>query len=744
MTDLEKLNPQQREAVKDTEGAVLVFAGAGSGKTRVLTHRIIYLIDEKNVPAYNILAITFTNKATKEMKLRLSDMLGENDVWVSTFHSLCVKILYRFADKIGYGKNFTIFDESAAKRTLARVLREKHLEDDDKDKYSEHISKAKMAGFTSDRYFAEIRTVEKDAMLICEVIDAYNEALRDSNAMDFDDLLMNCYEVLTTCEEARNYYQNKFKYIHIDEFQDTNSIQFDIVKILSEKWKNVFAVGDDDQGIYSWRGANIKNIQEFDRAFPDAKIYKLEQNYRSTQEILDCANRLIANNKQRTSKTLFSENKGGAKVEFMVSNSDYEEVDRIIDTIVSLKRFRGYLNSDFAILVRNNSLTRLFETNLKKAHLNYKVYGGFKFFDRKEILDIIAYLRILVNDRDNDAVMRVINFPPRGIGDTTVDKLYEYASNNDMSLYDVIMDIDELDFTNAIKTKVRVFREIIWELQRYRRDMSIVDFVVELIEKVGFERYYRSTNKEEDINRWENIEEFLTFMQETYNEDENVRLEEFLQTLAINNEQEDDDYDDSLVISTMHSAKGLEFRVVFVVACEEGILPSAQSIREGNGVEEERRILYVALTRAQERLYVSAVRGSRRKYNRIERAVPSRFFAEAKGEPQRQPAEQRYRFNERYDDDYESAVPTQLDVYSKPKSTFTYTPVTSMQPQTKVYNTSSAGYKSGAKVNHKKFGNGTVISVTGSGAGTIVSVAFAGLGVKKFALMNAPLQLIDE
>lgn len=747
MTDLEKLNDMQRRAVTDTEGAVLVFAGAGSGKTRVLTHRIAYLIDKKDVQPWNILAITFTNKATREMKERLNGMLGENDVWVSTFHSLCVSILHRFAEEIGYTKNFSIFDESATKRIIQRILSEKHLEDDDKEKYLYHIGKAKNNGMNSDAYFNEIRSSEKDAMLICEVFDAYDRALFENNAMDFDDLLYNCHKVLQTSEKAREYYCNKFKYIHVDEFQDTNLIQFELLKILSSKWGNIFVVGDDDQSIYGWRGANVKNILEFNKTFPDAKIYKLEQNYRSSQQILDCANRLIHNNKSRSDKTLFSEKKDGVRVEFVTSSTDYEEVDKVVSQIMLLKRNYGYRNEDFAILVRNNSLTRLYETNLKRAGIHYKVYGGFKFFDRKEILDVVAYMRLLVNTRDSEAILRTINFPPRGIGDTTVNKLVQYANDKGLTLYDVIMDIDYSDMSPAIKAKISAYSALLMELQRDRMQMGIVDFVAEMVMKIGFERYYRASGKDDDENRWANIEEFLTYLEENYRESE-IGLEEFLQSLALDNDnREEDDDIHSVVLATMHAAKGLEFKVVFVVACEEGIIPSAQSLREMNGVEEERRIMYVALTRAEERLYVSAVRGVRRRFNRTESAIPSRFFAEARGETfqpfalsgGRSYSDRPYG-RERYQDEYESAIPSSIPYMEKD-----FQPIKRVAPaeKPKVYNTSSEGYKPGAKVEHKKYGKGTIITVVGTGSSTTVSVVFPGLGVKKFALMNAPLHLCE-
>lgn len=759
------LNEFQQKAVEDTEGAVLVFAGAGSGKTRVLTHRIIHLIEDKNVPAWNILAITFTNKATNEMKQRLHDMLGDNEVWVSTFHSLCVKILFRYAEKLGYTSSFSIFDESAVKRVMQRILREKHLEEDkDKDKYRFHISTAKNMGLNSDEYFRHISKTEKDAMLISEVYYRYEEILKENNAMDFDDLLFKCEELLRTDDNVREYYQNKFRYIHVDEFQDTNEIQFKLVKLLSGRWGNVFVVGDDDQSIYGWRGANVRNILDFDKSFLNVKTYVLEQNYRSTQEILDAANNLIKHNKDRSAKELFSAAKGGAKVEYLFGSNDYNEVDNVIDKIMSLKRIHGYTNGDFAVLVRNNSLTRLFEKNFNKLGIPYKVFGGFKFFDRKEVLDVVAYMRLIVNPYDSEALTRVINFPKRGIGDTTVAALTEYAQANGKTLNSVVAEISKINGVSAaVKHKIEVFNDLINDLAAASVDMNIVNFAAYLVNKVGFMESYLSTGKEEDASRWENILEFLRFVEESYKEEsaqvgganEVIELEEngvidyeengsnsglnlasFLQTLALNNENRESDDIESVTIATMHSAKGLEFRAVFIVACEEGILPSSMSMKD-NGVEEERRVMYVAMTRARERLYISCVKGVRNRFNRVESTMPSRFISEAKGEEYRVPERTTSRYLEGKYDDYSNPIPreSQMRVNS-----FNINKVTE-QPK-KVYNKSADGFVSGAKVKHKKYGMGTVLIVDGSGAGTTVTVVFKDLGMKKFALMNAPLELL--
>ena len=751
------LNAVQQKAVEDTEGAVLVFAGAGSGKTRVLTHRIIHLIEDKGVPGYNILAITFTNKATNEMKQRLSDMLGENAVWVSTFHSLCVKILFRNAERLGYTSGFSIFDETATKRVMQRVLREKHLEDEkDKDKYRYHISTAKNMGLLPDAYFNLIRAKERDAMLIVEVYERYDEILKENNAMDFDDLLMKCRELLSENEDVLSYYQNKFRYIHVDEFQDTNEIQFEIVKLLSGKWHNVFVVGDDDQSIYGWRGANVKNILEFDKAFPEVKTFKQEQNYRSTQQILDAANRLIKHNKSRSDKQLFSDKKDGVRVEYLFCTNEYNEVDNVVGRIVALKK-QGYTNGDFAVLVRTNSLTRLFERSFNSMHLPYRIFGGFRFFDRKEILDVVAYMRLIVNPSDSEALTRIINFPKRGIGDTTVAHIEQYAASIGEPMRKVVDEIyDVPGLSPAAKGKIAAFNELIGELTIAKGQMKLKDFVAHLVEKVGFEQYYRSQDKEEELARWENIDEFLRYVEETTEENEDLDLTDFLQTLALNNEVESEDEGEKVTIATMHSAKGLEFRVVFIVACEEGILPSSMSLKE-NGVEEERRVMYVAMTRAQERLYISCVKGVRNRFNRQEATMPSRFVAEAEGEQPSfaspKPAPYGFgkggygygkgSFGSRADrdfermDDYSDAIPHegQMRIGASTNNT------TIQQPK-KVYNKTTEGFVSGAKVRHKKYGVGTVIIVSGTGAGTTVTVAFKDLGIKKFALMNAPLELI--
>ncbi|MFA6866546.1 MAG: UvrD-helicase domain-containing protein [Clostridia bacterium] len=734
------LNSEQQKAVENTEGVYLVFAGAGSGKTRVLTNRVTYLVEKKGIKPYNILAITFTNKATSEMKQRLNKSLQDNSVWVSTFHSLCTQILWRHADKLGYTNKFSIFDDSGQTKSIKQALREKHLDEKKKDIYVHHISRAKNQGLTPDQYYKKISTTVKDATSICAVYERYQDILKQNNAMDFDDLLFNCVKLFANNQDVLEYYQNKFQYIHVDEFQDTNKIQFDLVKMLGGKWGNIFVVGDDDQSIYGWRGADIENILSFDKSFDNVTTYKLEQNYRSTQPILTCANNLIKYNMSRAEKTLFTEKKQGVRVEYLYSYNDRQEVDRIISTISYLKKNSGYVNKDFAILVRQNSLTRLYEMSFNKLGIDYKVFGGFRFFDRAEVQNLVAYLKVISNPLDTDAISRIINFPARGIGATTIEKLVNYSDENGQSMFEVIANIsNNSNFSEKIKNKVGDFANLINQLSFKAQNMPLVNFVEELVKAIELESYYKSKDKEEDINRWENVLEFLKYIQETFN-DSNISIEEFLHSMTLNRERAETQItgNDFVSIATMHAVKGLEFKVVFIVACEEGILPSYFAQKEPNGIEEERRVMYVAITRAQERLYISCVKGFRRKFNKEpEATMPSRFVGESMGDKNKfEQVPQKPIFPTKYTDDYSNAIPADSQIRA---NSFVANKVVDNKP--KVLNSNTSGYVTGAKVTHKKYGTGTIIITTGSGIGKTVTVAFKNLGVKKFAVASAPLEL---
>jgi len=746
MLDVTILNDAQKAAMMDTEGAVLVLAGAGSGKTRVLTYRVAYLVMEKNVEPWHILAITFTNKATGEMKERLDKLLGErNRVWISTFHSLCANILKRNAERIGYNENFSIYDESDSNRALAKVLREKSLDAGAlKDTIRGLISSAKNEGLSPDEYYARIRGEVKEAEHIHDVFVRYEEVLRASNAMDFDDLLHKAKELFVNCPDVLESFQKRFRYVHVDEFQDTNGVQFDLVRMLAGKWGNLFVVGDDDQSIYGWRGAKIENILGFEKFYPNAKIHKLFQNYRSTPNILEAANNVIRNNTARHEKELFTTRKSSVKVEYYNGFNDRQETQWIVDNIRALKRSQGYGNRDFAILLRVNSLSRSFENALSGLNIKYRVLGGFKFFDRKEIQDVIAYMRVAVNPKDAEAVKRIINFPRRSIGDTSVERMEEYAALHGQSLMDVIFQImGNGALPPAASKKVSEFGALINDFID-NRHLPLAAFAEYLVGKTGFELAYTASGTEEDENRWENIQEFVRHIREYADANQQAGLSEFLQTVSLVPDRGEAVYDNDLItIATMHSVKGLEFPVVFIAGCEEDIFPSAQSKKEDR-VEEERRVMYVAATRAKERLYISCAR-QRFRFNKVLSMLPSRFVDEAKGGQQNKLDALRAKWDtetyqqrrESYDDDYDDFTQKMPPAFNK--ATF----AAPAKPASSVLKTDVSVYKLGQRVSHKSYGQGTIIMLSGSGGDTQAVVNFDGLGIKKFLLALAPLEVIQ-
>lgn len=743
--DLSCLNESQIKAVTDTEGAVLVFAGAGSGKTRTLTYRVAYLI-EKGISPWNILAITFTNKATNEMRQRLEDMLGRIEgLWISTFHSFCAKILRIYADRVGYTQNFSILDDAGSERMVKKVLREKSL---DEKKYlakiRAHISAAKNKAMDADNYFDYLRGQRNpDSVTIAECYERYEQTLKENNAMDFDDLLIKTIDLFQNNQDVLEHYRQRFKYIHVDEFQDTNTSQIEIIKMLSGEENNVFVVGDDDQSIYGWRGANIENILNFEKHFKQIKIHKLTQNYRSTQEILDVANRVIRRNKNRSEKSLFSaRGEKGAQTMFNIAFNDHREAEWVVENILNLKYNHNYKNSDIAILVRAGSLTRLFEMKLRDSGIAYKVYGGFRFFDRKEIQDLLAYMRLIVNPLDSEALTRIINFPKRGIGDSTVEALENYCKEKNISLFDGIMDIESnTALSAAVKSRLSGFKEVLSDFIGAKARLPLYDFCLFLVEKLELEKIYFQSDKQEDVDRWYNIQELLSHVKEYSELNPHAGVEELLQTIALESSPDDEDEDDKLVLGTMHSVKGLEFKAVFVAGCEEGIFPSMLAINEGDkALEEERRVMYVAVTRAKERLFISCAQ-RRFRFNREQDYLPSRFLYEAMGEERQDELKlsklQRIRENIYrnidYDNAFSSAPSKQSVLPSKPIIHL---------PQEKIYNTDTDGFESGVKVRHKRYGIGTILVVEGSGKAKTATIMFKDLGVKKFNLSCAPLELV--
>ncbi|MFA5449429.1 MAG: UvrD-helicase domain-containing protein [Clostridia bacterium] len=739
--DVSVLNDAQRNAMTDTEGAVLVLAGAGSGKTRVLTHRVAHLVLDKGVSPYNILAITFTNKATAEMRERLEQLLGENNrVWISTFHSLCYTILRMHTAEIGYEPNISIYDESDSGRLIKKALREQSLDGSSvKDIIRNHISTAKNKGLSPGAYYATIRGDTPHDEDIYRLYTRYEELLKLSNALDFDDLLHKTNELFDEHPEVLSKYQNRFFYIHVDEFQDTNAVQFDIVKKLAAKSGNIFVVGDDDQSIYGWRGADIKNILNFNITYPNAKVHKLLENYRSTSKILEAANNVIRHNKSRHEKELFTNLGSGVRIEYYSAYNDYQEAEWVVDSIISLRRYYGYQNKDFAILIRNNSLSRLFEKKLSASRLNYRIMGGFRFFDRKEIQDVIAYMRVANNTSDSEALERIINFPRRSIGETTVERLSEYSRQHMVELIDVIRnaDVNGAVPSGAAK-KVKEFGNLITDIAN-KKSLPLYEFVTYLVDQVGFEKAYMSTGKEEDENRWENIQEFLRHIQEFAGSNANADLDTFLQTAALQPERQEIYSGDSVAIATMHSVKGLEFRVVFIVACEEEIFPSSQSIKAGE-VEEERRVMYVAITRAKERLYISHTI-NRFRFNKVQNFLPSRFIDESRGIIKENSYEV-YGKKKAYIEGrgtkygYEGAereiIPRRANHIPK-----------TLEDKPKIFNRDVSGFVGGARVAHSIYGEGKIILVLGEGDEATATVLFPKLGIKKFKIALAPLKLLS-
>ena len=745
---IDKLNPEQIKPVLDTEGAVLVIAGAGSGKTRVLTTRIAYLVLEKHIPASRIMAITFTNKAAGEMKERLSQMIGDvSDMWVSTIHSMCVKILRRDIDKIGYDRNFTIYDETDKDKVFKRVFEENGLDTDKFLKIVKNcVSSAKNDGYDPET-FAKQNAGMRAVREIAEAYEAYENELRRSNALDFDDILLKTHELFLARPDVAAYYAEKFLYVHIDEFQDTNRVQFEIAKRLSARHGNFFAVGDDDQSIYGWRGAKVENILTFEDLFPGAKVYKLEQNYRSTKKILGLANRVIAHNTGRRYKELWTDNPDGARIECFVGTDENNEATYAAVQIKNLMaRYPDLKYKDFAVFMRVNAISRAFEQEFTKYAIPNRIFGGFRFFERKEIKDLLSYLKVIVNPADDESFIRATAAPKRGIGARSLAELREFAAAMHKSMFDMAERVNITTLNAGSKSKIANFHALLNTLRNYAESHTPAEVISYIIEITAFNDQF-AEKTEENVSKLYNISELKNTAEQFIKDNPTAGLADYLNSVTLSSDTDDINSDDAVTIATIHAAKGLEYKVVFVAGLDEKILPISRGGAEDE-LEEERRLLYVAITRAKERLYLTRAM-SRYMYGSRENMLASRFLNEVKdylspnAPEQSKPVVDNGSYGGRktyssFGNDEEREI-TSSSGYS---SSYAKTFLKGNTPKAQNVSGSVVGYKTGTKVKHAKFGEGTVIEVSGSGDNTQVVVAFRGVGIKKLALKYAPLQIV--
>ena len=743
MSIYDTLNPPQREAVAQTEGPVLILAGAGSGKTRVLTHRIAYLMDEKGVNPWNILAITFTNKAAQEMRERVDKLVGfgSESIWVSTFHSACVRILRRHIDNLGYDTNFTIYDTDDQKSLMKDVCRKMNI---DTKIYKERsllaqISHAKDELLTPDDM--EMKAAgDYNMKKVASVYREYQAALRKNNALDFDDLIVKTVELFEKCGAVLEYYQERFKYIMVDEYQDTNTAQFKFISLLAQRYQNLCVVGDDDQSIYKFRGANIGNILGFEHVFPDARVIRLEQNYRSTRNILNAANQVIANNTERKAKTLWTENEEGSKVHFRQFLNAYEEAEYVAGEIGKLKR-NGLGNyRDCAILYRTNAQSRIFEEKFIAANIPYKLVGGVNFYARKEIKDLLCYLKTIDNARDDLAVQRIINVPKRGIGATTLGRVQDYADNMGISLYEALRVAEEVPSIGRSLSKIDGFVTFIQMLKSKADVMTVEEILQEVIDSTGYVAELEAEDTEESRARIENIDELISktvaYQEAMEEQNQPATLSGFLEEVALVADIDTVDPDqDYVLLMTLHSAKGLEFPKVFMVGMEDGIFPSHMTISYGDDgeMEEERRLCYVGITRAMKDLTLTCaqqrmIRGETQ-YNRV-----SRFVREIP----RELVDLGHTIQEKKPK-VEDLIPTPAK-YSKMKEILqgrNYKP-----REFKVTKANSLDYEVGDTVRHIKFGVGIVKEIVEGGRDYEVTVEFDKVGVKKMFASFAKLKKI--
>lgn len=763
---LKQLNDKQYEAVVNTEGPCLVIAGAGSGKTKVLTHKIAYLIDEKGVLPWNILAITFTNKAANEMKERIEGLVGDvaKDIWMGTFHSVCVRILRRFIDRIGFDSSFIIFDTSDQRTLIKACIKNIGLDDKmftDRSVQSE-ISNAKNEMLEPDQYTLRANgDFRKEKIAL--VYEMYQKRLKENNAIDFDDIINYTIKILMDNPDVLEYYSDKFKYVLVDEYQDTNKSQFTLVTLLASKNGNITVVGDNDQGIYSFRGADISNILNFERDFPGTKIIKLEQNYRCTGNILKAANSVIKNNEVKYKKQLWTENDVGNLPKVYSAKNEYDEGTYIATQIEHLRREEKYNYSNFAILYRMNTQSRAIEEILRREGIPYKIIGGLKFYERKEIKDVISYLRLIQNPSDNISLKRVINEPKRGIGKTSLDNIEKLAEDTGISMYEIIKNADQYGL-NRVFLNSREFVNVIEELRNKKDDMKISELIKETLNKSGYTKALEEENTIEAENRIENLDEFLTVAIEFEDESAENKLSDFLEGITLSSDIDNmEETDDSVTLMTLHSAKGLEFPVVFLVGMEEGIFPGYKSISEPKELEEERRLCYVGITRAKKNLFLTCSKQrtifgstSCNPISRFLKEIPEELldgYDEAFGENQ-----ENNRFEDsKYSWTYGSKDNGNIKTYKidKKEQVSAASNVTGFAFRTAESFLNSIGkkasnsnvdlsqYKAGVRIFHKKFGEGTISTVEPEGEDLKVDINFDKVGHKRLMAKYANLEVIE-
>ena len=735
-----QMNDEQSLAVRTTEGPLLIMAGAGSGKTRVLTHRIAYLLDEKDVSPYNVLAITFTNKAAKEMKARVESLVGEpaQVIWMSTFHSMCVRILRRDADRIGIERNFTIIDPTDQKSVIKDVLKQENI---DSKKFEPRMFIGAISNLKNELKTPEDAQKEAETyheQMVATVYKGYQRQLSRNEALDFDDLIMVTIRLFERVPDVLEYYQNKFQYIHVDEYQDTNKAQYTLVNLLAAKFKNLCVVGDSDQSIYGWRGADIQNILSFEEDYPEAKTIFLEQNYRSTKNILNAANEVIKNNSERKPKGLWTGNTSGDKIHYYEATTERDEAEYVVKEIMKHQR-NGKKFKDMAILYRTNAQSRVLEETFMKSNMPYTMVGGQKFYDRKEIKDILSYLKIVANPADSMSLNRIINTPKRGIGPISMAKFNSFLNEHDFSVLEGFQNLALAPISGKVAKTFAEFGSNLEDAIKYAKDHSVTGLTEKILEDFGYSQALRNEHTIEADTRLENLDEFLTVTKrfdDNYEpeDEDSTALGDFLSEVTLLSDQDDlADQENQVALMTLHAAKGLEFPVVFLVGMEEGLFPLARSSQSEDDLEEERRLAYVGITRAERELYVTNA-FSRMLYGRPQNNPPSRFLDEIE------------------DKDIDNISPDNniIDVSSRnfTKQTIPFAKLNE-RAHAQVYTAKKASGAVGAdkkswnvgdQVEHKAWGKGVVVKVNGTGEDMELDIAFSGMGIKRLLAAFAPIK----